>query len=109
MMVKTERKAMGKSNKIKNTDRNGILLALEKDLEFIREFEKLTTKFTYYHNQKSKTKKFLKIGHFGIKFYSKEDCVNHKKYIEYKNITHFSYDDKLTKVTLHLQTEIESI
>ena len=25
MMVKTERKAMGKSNKIKNTDRNGIL------------------------------------------------------------------------------------
>ena len=35
-MVKTERKAMGKSNKIKNTDRNGILLALEKDLEFIK-------------------------------------------------------------------------
>jgi hypothetical protein len=36
MMVKTERKTMGKSNKIKNTDRNGILLALEKDLEFIK-------------------------------------------------------------------------
>ncbi|MEC8751726.1 MAG: hypothetical protein VXX56_06170 [Pseudomonadota bacterium] len=36
MMVKTERKAMGKSNKIKNTDCNGILLALEKDLEFIK-------------------------------------------------------------------------
>ena len=36
MMVKTERKTMEKSNMIKNTDRNGILLALEKDLEFIK-------------------------------------------------------------------------